>query len=211
MQGSECPSGFFAPLRMTEVAGTPRFGVRTKMLELRVSKRNDNPSMQPPPLLPEKILARVERVGRLHGGGVLYVAGVFALLSGMGGDTLGAIVGLAVAGAGAMEHHGATILGQGAARGLRWLIGSQVCLFASIAVYCAVRLAHLELPPIPEQLRPMLEINAAQVGLSVDDFVAMAYRLTLKLVLGLSIFYQGGLALYYYSKRHALTSLLGGE
>ncbi len=165
--------------------------------------------MQPPPLLPENILARVERVGRLHGGCVLYVAGVFALLGATSGDTLGAIVGLAVAGAGAIEHHGATMLGHGNGRGLRWLIGSQVCLFAAIAVYCAVRLADLELPPIPDQIRPMLEINAAQLGVSVEEFVAMAYRLTLKLVLGVSIFYQGGLALYYYSKRHAIAQVLG--
>ena len=167
--------------------------------------------MQPPPLLPEKILARVERVGRLHGGCVLYVAGVFALLSATGGDTLGAIVGLAVAGAGAIEHHGAAMLGQRDARGVSWLVGSQVCLFAAIAVYCAVRLAHIELPPIPAELRPILEINAAQVGLTVEEFVPMIYRLMLKLVLGLSVLYQGGLGLYYFSKRHAIAQALGDE
>ncbi len=156
-------------------------------------------------------MARVERVGRLHGGSVLYVAGVFALLSATGGDTLGAIVGLAVAGAGAVEHHGGSMLGHGDARGLRWLLASQAGLFAAIAVYCLVRLAHLELPPIPDEMKPMLKLNAEQLGLTVDEFVAMAYRLTLKLVLGLSVLYQGGLGLYYYSKRHVITQVLGEE
>ena len=167
--------------------------------------------MQPPPQLPEKILARVERVGRLHGGCVLYVAGIFALLGATSGDTLGAIVGLAVAGAGAIEHHGATMLGRGEPRGVRWLVGSQACLFAAIAVYCTVRLEHFELPPIPAELRPMLELNAEQAGVSVDEFVAMAYGLMLKLVLVLSAFYQGGLGLYYYTKRHAIAQALGDE
>ena len=138
-------------------------------------------------------------------------AGVFALLGAVNGDTLGAIVGLAVAGAGAIEYHGATMLGHRDPRGLRWLVASQVCLFAAIAVYCGIRLVHLELPPIPDELRPMLEANAAVAGISVEDFVAMAYRLTLKLVLALSVLYQGGLGLYYFTKRHAIAQALDAE
>ena len=165
----------------------------------------------PPPLLPAKTLFRVQRLGRLHGGCVLYVAGVFALLGAVNGDTLGAIVGLAVAGAGAIEHHGAMMLGHHDPRGLRWLVASQLCLFAAIAVYCGIRLVHLELPPIPAELRPMLEANAVVAGVSLEDFVAMAYRLTLKLVLALSVLYQGWLGLYYFTKRHAIAQALDAE
>lgn len=167
--------------------------------------------MAQPPLLPEKTLSRVERIGRIHGGCVLYVAGVFALLSAMNGDTLGAITGLLVAGAGAIEHHGATMLGQWDPRGVQWLVASQGFLFVAIAGYCGARLSHLELPPIPAEIRPMIEANAELVGLNADDYLVMVYRLGLKLVLILSVFYQGGLALYYFTRRHALARALATE
>lgn len=167
--------------------------------------------MPTPPLLPEKILARVERIGRLHGGCVLYVAGIFALLSAMAGDPVGAITALWVAGAGAGEHHGATMLGHGKPDGLHWLVGSQIFLFVGIGAYCAVRLIHFELPPIPRTVRPLLEANAATLGVGVEELLTAAYRLTLKLVLVLSVFYQGGLGLYYFSKRRAIDQALGGE
>lgn len=167
--------------------------------------------MQPPPLLPEKTLARVERVGRLHGGCVLYVAGVFALLSAVQGDKLGAVTGLWVAGAGAIEHHGAMLLAHREPRGLRWLVGSQLFLFAAITTYCVLRLNRFELPPIPDEIRPMLEAGAAQLGLGPEEYLTRAYRLGLQLVLVLSVFYQGGLGLYYFVKRRVIAQALAPE
>ena len=164
-----------------------------------------------PPILPEKILARVQRTGRLHGGSVLGVAAFFALISGMAGDRLGAITGLLVAGAGAIEHHGAMILGTGESRGVRWLVASQGFLFAAIAGYCVVRLAHFELPPIPDEIRPTLEAGASQLGLGLDEYLTAVYRLGLKVLLVVSVFYQGGLGLYYFTRRRAVAQALAGK
>jgi len=55
--------------------------------------------MKAPPLLPEETLLRVLRVARLDGLSVLVIAGVFALISALAGDGVGAVVGLLVAGA----------------------------------------------------------------------------------------------------------------
>jgi len=162
-----------------------------------------------PPVLPEITFARVERLGRLHGTCVTYVAGFFALIAAMAGDYVAAIVGLLVAGAGVVEHHGAALLRRGEARGVSWLAGSQLFLFASIAAYCVVRLkVPVQFPPLPESLRPMVEMSAAQMKMSVADYQLFAYRLGLWLVLGLSVFYQGGLGWYYLSRRARVEAAL---
>ncbi|HUR60565.1 MAG TPA: hypothetical protein VM029_22785 [Opitutaceae bacterium] len=167
--------------------------------------------MLQPPVLPEEKLARVERVGRAHGTCVLFVAAFFALLSGVAGDYLGAIVGLLVAGAGAIESHGAALLREGEPRGVTWLVGSQFFLFVTIGSYCVLRLIHIELPPIPDELRPMLELNASQAGLSVQDYLMLVYRLGFWTLLILSVFYQGGMALYYFMRRDSVARALGEE
>lgn len=167
--------------------------------------------MPQPPLLPEVKVARVEQLGRLHGTCVLYVAGLFALLSALTGDYLGAVTGLLVAGAGAIEHHGAALLREGEARGISWLVASQFFLFVAIAAYCAIQLYRFEPPPLPENLRPLIEVNAAQLRLTPEAFVALAYRAVFWLLLASSVVYQGGLALYYFSRRDAVARLFDHE
>jgi len=167
-----------------------------------------NTNMKAPPVLPEFVLIRVRRVGSIHGYSVLFVAGMFALLSAMAGDFFGAIVGLLVAGAGAIEHHGASLLGAGDSRGTVWLVSSQSVLFVTIAGYCFIRLRHVEIPAIPDEIRPMLEMNAEQAGMTLSQYLSFMYQFFFRLLLGLSILYQGGLGLYYFSKRHAIRRAL---
>jgi hypothetical protein len=167
--------------------------------------------MQQPPLLPEETLARVYRLARFDGMGVLMIAGFFACIAAAAGDVLGAIVGLLVAGAGALELHGATLLRQGQERGITWLVGSQLFLLVSILAYCGARMLTLELPPIPDDLRPMIEASAAQAGLKVEEYLKLVYRLGLWIVASVSILYQGGMTLYYLRRRHAVSRALNAE
>ncbi len=167
--------------------------------------------MQQPPLLPEETLARVFRLAKVDGMGVLVLAGFFACISAAAGDFLGAIVGLLVAGAGALELHGASLLRQGEERGITWLVGSQFFLLATILVYCGLRLLHLDIPPIPDELRPMIEASAAQAGLGVDEYLKAVYRFGLWLVALVSLLYQGGMMLYYLRRRDAISRALNGE
>jgi hypothetical protein len=167
--------------------------------------------MKAPPLLPELVLARVMRVGRLHGNCVLYVAGFFALVSAAAGDYLGTITGLLVAAAGAIEHHGSALLGDGNPRGISWLVSSQPVLFVAITGYCVIRLRNVELPPVPGEVRSMLELSAQQMGMTLTNYLQFIYRLTFRLIIGLSILYQGGLGYYYFSKRHQILRALAEE
>ncbi|MDO8543727.1 MAG: hypothetical protein Q7S40_25070 [Opitutaceae bacterium] len=167
--------------------------------------------MRQPPLLPEETLTRVYRLARVDGTGVLAVAGFFACVSAAGGDFLGAIVGLLVAGAGAIELHGAALLRQGEERGITWLVGSQFFLLTTILSYCGMRLLYLEIPPIPDELRPMIEMSAAQAGLGVTEYLKLVYRLGLWMVALVSLLYQGGMMLYYLRRRDAISRALHEE
>src|SRR5215217_227981 len=99
-----------------------------------------------PPLLPIETFVRVIRLAKLDGLSVLVVSSAYAVLAGMAGDFSGAIFGLLVAGAGALELHGVALLQQSLPRGMNWLVGSQLFLLFSILAYCAVRLAYVEVP-----------------------------------------------------------------
>ncbi|HEY9155275.1 MAG TPA: hypothetical protein VIM69_09100, partial [Opitutaceae bacterium] len=66
------------------------------------------PRLSTPPPLPSEILSRVIRIAGLDGRIVLWSSGIFALLSAAAHSALGAIIGLAAAGTGAIEVHGAS-------------------------------------------------------------------------------------------------------
>src|SRR3954468_14773234 len=87
--------------------------VDTERLEIRAPHRNDKPSMQQPPLLPIETLTRVHRVARFDGLSVVLIASIGAIFAAIGKDQTGAFIGLLVAGAGAMELHGASMLRAG--------------------------------------------------------------------------------------------------
>jgi hypothetical protein len=139
---------------------------------------------------------------------MLLVAGMFALLAAMTGDSVGAITGLLVAGAGALELHGAALLNDGRRRGMSWLIGSQLFLLLTIIAYCALRLFHLEIPPVPADMEPIIAMSAAQLGLSPAEYLQGLYRVVLSLVALLSLAYQGGMILYYARRRAAVETAL---
>ena len=159
-----------------------------------------------PPLLPEEVLRRVLRVGRFHGMMVLIIAGGFGLLSAAAGDRVGAVIGLMIAGAGAIELHGAALLRGGFSQGVSWLIGSQFFLMAAMLGYCAFRLTHVVLPPVPPNLTEMVETATAQLGMTQEEYLTFAYRLGFQVVAGMTILYQGCMALYYLRRRAAVTA-----
>ena len=164
--------------------------------------------MQPPPLLPAETLARVLRLARVDGMGVMAFAGLFAVLAATGGDTFGAIVGLLVAAAGAIELHGAALLRAGEPRGMGWLVGSQAYLLLAVLAYCGIRLTSLDLPPIPDGMQAMVEESAAQAGLSVPDYLRTVYRLSYGLIAFATVIYQGGMTIYYLRRRAAVAAAL---
>lgn len=164
--------------------------------------------MQQPPLLPEETLARVLRAARFNGMSVMVVSGIFALISAVAKDPVGAVAGLVVAGAGAMEVHGGSVLDHGYVRGMRWLVWSQLLCLGAILAYCGVRYAMGTTPPLPEELRPAITADAEQLGMTAEELILRSYRLGLFLVATLSLIYQGGMAIYYLRRQAPVAQAL---
>lgn len=167
--------------------------------------------LKAPPLLPAEVLDRVLRLARFDGLSVVAVAGSLALVAATLGDRVGAVVGLVVAGAGAIELHGASLLSRGEARGLHWLVRSQLLLLGAIIGYCAWRLLRPDLAPLHTAVTPDMQEQLELIGWTVDQFIGLVYQLTYICVAVVTLLYQGGMALYYWRRRTAVAEALAAE
>lgn len=167
--------------------------------------------LQSPPPLPSEILSKVIRVAGTGGRLVLWLSGGFALLSAAGHFTLGAITGLAAAGTGAIEIHGATLLGRTDSRGLDWAIRAQLLLLVTTLFYCAARLLTFDPEFVRKQIVPDFQAYITANNLTVDQFVELireGWLIGYIVVAVVSVFYQGGMAIYYARRRFAVRQAL---
>jgi len=173
-------------------------------------------SRKKPPLLPSETLRRVLRVAALDGRILLFVAGFFAILSASNAEVVAAIVGCAAAGAGALELHGIGQIRSGDSRGADWLVRSQLILLAVILFYVAWRITTFDFEPYRSRLLPLMQTPLFQNALeemhiTVDQYLSLLARLFQwgYVVVGVvSIFFQGGLAVYYHNRRRAIERAL---
>jgi hypothetical protein len=167
-----------------------------------------------PPILPSEILRRVMRLARFDGMSVLIVAGGFALLSAASRDVSGAVIGLLIAAAGAIELHGVGLLKVGQ-NGMRWLVSSQLYLMATILAYVAFRILRPDvawmLPYVTgEAAEPILQA-AQQEGMTVEQLLVGAMSMFYLLVAAITLLYQGGMTIYYLRRRRAVEAALQEE
>ena len=161
-----------------------------------------------PPLLPEETLLRVTRVSQAHGTAILVMSGLFAVLAALIGDTVGAVGGLLVAGAGAMERHGGMLLEHGDARGVRWAFNAELFALFAILAYCQVRALTIDPALVRAAITPDMKAKIAQAGMSVEDFLGFVNRIVVFTVGLVALFYQGGMALYYLRRKRAVDTAL---
>ncbi|HZZ18273.1 MAG TPA: hypothetical protein VFE25_02830 [Opitutaceae bacterium] len=160
-----------------------------------------------PPLLPSEALKRVVRLARFDGMSLLVVSGGFALISASASDKSGALIGLLIAGAGAIELHGVGLLRAGH-NGMKWLISSQLCLMAMILIYAGLRIAHPDVSWIMpyvkgEAAEPILQA-AQQSGMTVEQLMVEGMSTLYVMVAAITVIYQGGMAVYYTRRRAAV-------
>ena len=166
---------------------------------------------QSPPPLPSEILSKVIRTAGIDGRLLLWTSGAFALVSAAGHFSLGAIAGLAAAGTGALEIHGATLLSRTDSKGLDWAIRAQLLLLVTILFYCAARLMTFDPEFVRTHMTPDLQTYITQSGLSTEQFIDLLRQFWLIgyiVVAIVSVFYQGGMALYYARRRGAISQAL---
>lgn len=172
-----------------------------------------------PPLLSDEILARVLRLARMDGLGVLVIAGTFALLSALVGDAVGTGIGLVIAGAGAVELHGAGLLRAGETRGVSWLVGAQLLLLVVIVAYCVFQLIRMDLSALQAAFDRAMSYPffreawqmQEELGITKQEFLEQNYRLTYRLVAVATCAYQGGMIWYYLRRREPIRQALGVE
>jgi hypothetical protein len=161
----------------------------------------------PPPILPEFTFQRVVRVARFDGLSVAVVAGMFALASASAHDVPGALVGLAVAGAGAMELHGVSRLTHGMADGMRWLVASQFGVMLVILGYVGWRLGHPD-PLLLEAFKAGMNDEQRQqlqvLGMTEAEFVQLGSRMVYYCVGLATLIYQSAMIIYYGRRRKAV-------
>ena len=150
-------------------------------------------------------------MARFDGLSVLLLAGLFALLSAYSRDISGAVIGLLVAAAGAIELHGVGLLRSGQ-NGMRWLVGSQLYLMCVMLGYVMFRLARPDvswlLPYVTGEAAEPIEQAAQQAGLTVEQMLVESLRMLYFCVAVLTILYQGGMTLYYLRRRGAVGAAL---
>jgi hypothetical protein len=177
-----------------------------------------SPVKKPPPL-PSEVLRRVLRVARIDGVSVLGFAGACALVSASIRDVTGAVIGLVVAGAGAIELHGAALLRVGSFKGMRWLVSSQAYLMSAILGYAALKLQHPDLALMRrfmahysaaagqdamDQFNAQLQAQGVTMDQALVGFLTLVY-LALAFV---TLVYQGGMIVYYMRRREAVAIAL---
>jgi len=163
------------------------------------------PRLSTPPPLPSEILSRVIRIAGLDGRIVLWSSGIFALLSAAAHSALGAIIGLAAAGTGAIEVHGASMLARTDARGISWTIRAQLLLLLTILAYCVACILSFDASFFRDQ--PRFNQFIAQNNLSADQGIEVlqdAWVVGYILVAIVSVIYQGGMAIYYARNRRVI-------
>ena len=163
------------------------------------------PRFPTPPPLPSEILTRVIRVAALDGRIVLWSSGVFALISAAGHSAIGAIIGLAAAGTGAIEVHGASMLSRTDIRGINWAIRAQLLLLLTILFYCAACIANFDASLFRDQAQ--FKAFLSQNGLTVTqgvDLLREVWVIGYVVVAVVSVVYQGGMAIYYARNRRVI-------
>jgi hypothetical protein len=156
------------------------------------------------------------RAARFDGTSVLVLSGLFALIAAAAHDTTGAGAGVAIAAAGAMELHGAGLLRSFDERGMRWLLASQMFLMALILAYALYRLNHASVADTKAAFKGLytaeqidqLRSAADAANLTPDDAIRLFNSVLWGAVGAGTVVYQGGMSLYYRSRRAAVAAAL---
>lgn len=164
-----------------------------------------------PPPLPSDVLARVHRLARADGRMLLVIAGVFAVISALGAQKIGALTGCLAAGAGVLELHGASLLRQGNPRGMTWLVRSQLALLMVILGYVVARWLSFDAELMRSMITPDMLATFKAAGMGEEGIIPMVkvvYQFMYGAVALVSLVYQGGMALYYRRKTPVVEAAL---
>ena len=160
-----------------------------------------------PESISEKRIQRALSVSRVNGWSVAGFAGLCTLAVLLMGDLVGFGIGLAVSAAGCMELRGHCLLKAGKRSAFSWLAGSQLYLMGLLWGYAIYQLMRFDPDDVwslfsPEFKDLILAINPDVY--IVEALIRITYPVTYYALMLAVLFYQGGLCLYYLSRKKYL-------
>jgi hypothetical protein len=159
----------------------------------------------------EKSLRRVLLISAIDGWSITVFAGLCTLLSLPFGEWVGVCIGAIVTTGGIVELRGRTRLINGDATGLSWLVRAQVLILATIWLYAFRTLLAFDQAAIMAEITPEMRDYLAMSGVALADVEALlkpVYFGFYLVVMGVTLLFQGGLALYYFSCRTNVSTAL---
>jgi len=160
---------------------------------------------------PEKTLRRILLVSAIDGWSIALFAGLCTLVSLFLGEWIGVLVGGLVTAGGVLEVRGRAALIRGESAGISGLVRAQTLILVTIWIYALLNLITYDEAAIMAQFTPELRSALSQAGMSVEDLRPMmkpAFFGFYLVVMGVTLLFQGGLALYYRSRRPAVAAAL---
>lgn len=154
-----------------------------------------------------KKIQQVIRISRMNGWSVAGFAGLCAVIVLLFGDVFGFAVGAAVAFGGWMELRGNQLLRRQKPAAFNWLAGSQIYLMLILWSYSSYNIAHFDQSDPWARFSPgfkdlILTVNP-DVYL-VEAMLKISYYATYISVIVAVLLYQGGLCVYYFSRKKYL-------
>lgn len=155
-------------------------------------------------LPPGKTLRKVLLIAAIDGWSVVTVASVGALISLRIGSWIGVGVGTLLTAAGMIELHGRRRLICGNTSGITALVTAQLVILTVIVIYAVGNLLGYDEAALMAQITPEIEEALSRAQMSMHELKAMLKPIYFGLyfiVIGVTILFQGGLALYYRSRK----------
>ena len=129
----------------------------------------------------------------------------------MMGDPMGLFVGLLAISAGALEIHGRRRLGRRDPRGMNWLVRAQLLLLVVVLVYAISRVASYDGDLAVANLTPEMRAALQEMQLDpaeLEPMVQLVVWVGYGSIMLVTCFYQGGLSIYYRSRKALVTQAL---
>jgi hypothetical protein len=159
------------------------------------------------PQICDKKIRRATAISKLNGWSVAGFAGLCALAVLVFGDWFGFMVGVAVALSGFMELRGSRLLGNKNPGAISWLVGSQIYLIAVLWYYASFNLLTFDKSDPWGMFSPGLKdliLGIQPDQYLVEEMLIMTYYATYLSLILVVLIYQGGLCLYYLSRKKYL-------
>ncbi|MFA6132657.1 MAG: hypothetical protein WC869_01420 [Phycisphaerae bacterium] len=136
---------------------------------------------------------------------ITLVIGVLAVVSSVASWSLfNLTVSLAVCAVGAVEYHGAKRVRRSDALATRLLGFNQLAFLAVIIVYCIVQMFSKDMQLSPEFRDALAQLPGKDRG--INDMVGKLAFVVYGLVIVLSIGFQGGMSLYYFTRGKSIAA-----